>query len=63
MASNFSFLSLAQRGDFGLDDMDEHKLISLLTDVIEKIKKENQELSIKQAHIQVTESPFTAFVT
>ncbi|KAF3686404.1 Cell cycle progression protein 1 [Channa argus] len=41
-----------QRGDFGLDDLDENKVISLLTGVIEKIKKENQDLSIKQVHIQ-----------
>ncbi|GLD58430.1 cell cycle progression protein 1 isoform X1 [Lates japonicus] len=41
-----------QRGDFGLKDLDEQKVISLLTEVIEKIKKENQDISIKQAHIQ-----------
>ncbi|XP_070762210.1 cell cycle progression protein 1 isoform X2 [Enoplosus armatus] len=41
-----------QRGDVGLDDVDEQKVISLLTEVIEKIKKENQELNIKQVHIQ-----------
>ncbi|XP_051235164.1 cell cycle progression protein 1 isoform X2 [Dicentrarchus labrax] len=41
-----------QMVDFGLDDLDEQKVISLLTEVIEKIKKENQELSIQQAHIQ-----------
>uniref|UniRef100_A0A3Q1HFC5 Cell cycle progression 1 n=1 Tax=Anabas testudineus TaxID=64144 RepID=A0A3Q1HFC5_ANATE len=41
-----------QRGDFGLDDLDEHKFISLLTDVIEEIKKENKVLNMKQAHIQ-----------
>lgn len=49
-----SFLSQVQRGDFGLDDLDEHSVISLLTEVIEKIKKENQELNTQQAHIQVT---------
>lgn len=37
----------------GLDDLDEQKVISLLTDVIEKLKKENQELHIKQVHVQV----------
>lgn len=47
------FLSQIQRGDFALDDLDEHAVISLLTEVIEKIKNENQELSIQQAHIQV----------
>ncbi|XP_070700409.1 cell cycle progression protein 1 isoform X2 [Pempheris klunzingeri] len=41
-----------QRGDFGLDDLDEQKIISLLTEVIRKTKKENQELQDKQAHIQ-----------
>ncbi|XP_074474619.1 cell cycle progression protein 1 isoform X2 [Sebastes fasciatus] len=41
-----------QRGDFGLDEMDEQKVISLLTEVIEKIKTENHELSIKRSHIQ-----------
>lgn len=43
-----------QRDEFGMDDPDEQKVISLLTEVIEKIKKENQELNIKQEHIQVT---------
>lgn len=33
--------------------MDEQKVISLLTEVIEKIKSENEALNIKQAHIQV----------
>lgn len=47
------FLSQIQRGDFALDDLDEHTVISLLTEVIEKIKKENQELNTQQAHIQV----------
>lgn len=47
----FYFLQIAH---FGLDDLDEQKVISLLTDVIEKIKRENQELNTKQAHIQVT---------
>lgn len=47
-----SFLSQVQRGD--LDDLDEHSVISLLTEVIEKIKKENHELNTQQAHIQVT---------
>nr|XP_046242008.1 cell cycle progression protein 1 isoform X2 [Scatophagus argus] len=41
-----------QRGDFGLDDLDEHTVISLLTEVIEKIKKENQQLNMERAHIQ-----------
>lgn len=41
-----------QRRDLGLDDLDEQNVISLLTDVIEKIKKENEELNIKQSHIQ-----------
>ena len=50
-----------QKGDFGLDDLDEQKMISLLTDVIEKINKENQELSIQQAHIQVTSKSVYCF--
>ncbi|XP_030019262.1 cell cycle progression protein 1 [Sphaeramia orbicularis] len=41
-----------QRGEFGLDDLDDHKVISVLTDVIEEIQKENEELIIKQAHMQ-----------
>lgn len=48
------FLTQVHRGDFVLDDVDEQKVISLLTEVIEKIKKENRELNIKQEHIQVT---------
>lgn len=47
------FLIKVQRRDLGLDDLDEQKVISLLTDVIEKLKKENQELHIKQVHVQV----------
>nr|XP_019954454.1 PREDICTED: cell cycle progression protein 1 isoform X2 [Paralichthys olivaceus] len=39
-----------QNGD--LKDLDEQNMISLLTDVIEKMKKENQEINIKQKHIQ-----------
>uniref|UniRef100_UPI0037E98603 cell cycle progression protein 1 isoform X2 n=1 Tax=Semicossyphus pulcher TaxID=241346 RepID=UPI0037E98603 len=38
--------------DFFLDDLDEQKVISLLTEVVEKIKKENQVLNFKQAQIQ-----------
>ncbi|XP_041642091.1 cell cycle progression protein 1 isoform X2 [Cheilinus undulatus] len=41
-----------QKVDFGLDDLDGQKVISLLTDVIEKIKKENQELRLKQLQTQ-----------
>ncbi|KAG7230498.1 hypothetical protein INR49_024607 [Caranx melampygus] len=41
-----------QRGDVALKDLDEQKVISLLTEVIEKIKKENEEINIKQVHIQ-----------
>ncbi|XP_038556804.1 cell cycle progression protein 1 [Micropterus salmoides] len=41
-----------KQGDVGLDDVDEQKVISLLTEVIEKIKSENEALNIKQAHIQ-----------
>ncbi|XP_040890471.1 cell cycle progression protein 1 isoform X2 [Toxotes jaculatrix] len=41
-----------QWGDLSLKDLDEQKVISLLTEVIEKIKKENQEINIKQAHVQ-----------
>lgn len=46
-------LSQVQKDDFVLDDLNEHTVISLLTEVIEKIKKENQELITQQAHIQV----------
>ncbi|XP_076583705.1 cell cycle progression protein 1 [Chaetodon auriga] len=41
-----------EMSDFDLDDLDEQKVISLFTDVLEKIKNENQELNVKQAHIQ-----------
>lgn len=44
----------AQRVDFGLDDLHEQEVISLLTGITEKIKKENEDLYIKQANIQVT---------
>lgn len=36
-----------------LEDLEKQKIISLLTEVIEKITHENQELNIKLAHIQV----------
>lgn len=49
-----SSFSQVQRGDFGLDDLDEQKVISLLTEVIKKMKKENQELNMETASIQVT---------
>lgn len=49
-----SSFSRVQRGDFGLDDLDEQKVISLLTEVIKKMKKENQELNTETASIQVT---------
>lgn len=58
---NISFLTHAQRGDFCIDDLDEHKCISLLTGVIEKMKKENQELNMKQAFIQVTKSQLISY--
>ncbi|XP_034436926.1 cell cycle progression protein 1 isoform X3 [Hippoglossus hippoglossus] len=35
-----------------LKNLDEQNMISLLTDVIEKMKKENKEINIKQKHIQ-----------
>ncbi|XP_072236595.1 cell cycle progression protein 1 isoform X1 [Leuresthes tenuis] len=41
-----------QRIDFGQDDLDEQEVISLLAEVIEKIKKDNKELNVKQVHIQ-----------
>uniref|UniRef100_A0AAQ5ZZ73 Cell cycle progression 1 n=1 Tax=Amphiprion ocellaris TaxID=80972 RepID=A0AAQ5ZZ73_AMPOC len=41
-----------QSGNLGLDELDEQKVISLLTEMIENIKKENQELSLKKVHIQ-----------
>lgn len=47
-----SSFSRVQRG--GLDDLDEQKVISLLTEVIKKMKKENQELNMETASIQVT---------
>ncbi|XP_037835634.1 cell cycle progression protein 1 isoform X2 [Kryptolebias marmoratus] len=43
---------LTQRINFSRDDLDEEQVILLLTGVIEKMKKENQELSAKQDHIQ-----------
>lgn len=48
------FLTQVQRGDNDLDELDEQTVSLLLTEVIEKIKTENQELNIKQAQIQVT---------
>ncbi|KAM3625132.1 uncharacterized protein V6R79_007308 [Siganus canaliculatus] len=35
-----------------LDGLDDHKVISLLTEVIETIKKENRQLNIQQTHIK-----------
>jgi len=49
----FPFLTLVQRIDFGQDDLDEQEIISLLAEVIKKIKKENKELNVKRVHIQV----------
>ncbi|XP_029317171.1 LOW QUALITY PROTEIN: cell cycle progression protein 1 [Cottoperca gobio] len=46
------FTNQVQRVDFGLEDLDEQNVISLLTEVIEKMKKENQELNIQRVHIQ-----------
>lgn len=45
-------LQIFQGGELVLDDLDEQKVISLLTQVIETMKKENRELSIQQAHVQ-----------
>ena len=45
------FLPFLTQGD---DELDEQTVSSLLTEVIEKIKTENQELNLKQAQIQVT---------
>ncbi|KAM4744984.1 cell cycle progression protein 1 isoform 2-T2 [Anableps anableps] len=42
-----------QRSDFGQDDLEEQQVINLLSGVIEKTKKENQELKAKQVHFQV----------
>ncbi|XP_054892626.1 cell cycle progression protein 1 isoform X1 [Poeciliopsis prolifica] len=42
-----------QRIDFVPDDLDEQQVINFLLGVIEKAKKENQELKAKQVHIQV----------
>ncbi|KAK2854069.1 hypothetical protein Q5P01_006730 [Channa striata] len=47
-----------QKGEFGLDDLDEQKLLYLLTEVIEKINKENQKLGLKQLHIQAQRDEF-----
>ena len=55
------FLLMVQRDNFGLYDLEDldcqddldSSVISLLTDEIEKIKKENLDLNNKQAHIQV----------
>ncbi|KAL6113136.1 ccpg1 [Pungitius sinensis] len=47
-----AFLSQIQRGESGLNELDEQKKISMLTEVIEKMKKENQDLIIRQEHIQ-----------
>ncbi|KAM8893887.1 cell cycle progression protein 1 [Spinachia spinachia] len=44
-----AFINQIQRGGSGLD---EHKKISMLTEVIEKIKKENHDLIITREHIQ-----------
>lgn len=49
MNININFLSLIQN----LDDLDEQVVISLLTDVVGELQKENQKLSSKQAQIQV----------
>ncbi|TKS70127.1 Protogenin Protein [Collichthys lucidus] len=38
--------------DFGLDDLDEQKVISLLTELIKKMLKENQELNMETASVQ-----------
>lgn len=40
-------------GDISLDGNDDRVVISLLTEVIEEIKMDNQELNSQQAHIQV----------
>ncbi|XP_037345063.2 cell cycle progression protein 1 isoform X2 [Pungitius pungitius] len=47
-----AFLSQIQRGESGLNELDEQKKMSMLTEVIEKMKKENQDLIIRQEHIQ-----------
>ncbi|XP_037545645.1 cell cycle progression protein 1 isoform X2 [Nematolebias whitei] len=44
--------STNQRINVGQDDLDEQQAILLLTELIETIKNENQELSEKQDHIQ-----------
>ncbi|KAK5873932.1 hypothetical protein PBY51_018927 [Eleginops maclovinus] len=46
------FTNQGQIIDFGMDVLDQHEENSLLTELIEKIKKENQELNIKQGHTQ-----------
>ncbi|KAM9861353.1 cell cycle progression protein 1 isoform 2-T3 [Aulostomus maculatus] len=41
-----------QRRDLSLNDMDEQKVISLLAEIIKKVKKENKELNSKHVIIQ-----------
>uniref|UniRef100_A0A1A8ELF7 Cell cycle progression 1 n=1 Tax=Nothobranchius korthausae TaxID=1143690 RepID=A0A1A8ELF7_9TELE len=41
-----------QRISFDRDDLDEQQVVSLLSDLIEKIKRENQELSEKRERVQ-----------
>lgn len=48
-------LTQVQSDGYSLDDPGEQKVISLLTEVIEQIRKENQELSDKQAQAQVNQ--------
>ncbi|XP_047219338.1 cell cycle progression protein 1 isoform X3 [Girardinichthys multiradiatus] len=42
-----------QRSDLSQDDLHEQQVIDLLSEVIEKVKKENQELKAKHVHIKV----------
>lgn len=48
---NFFFRSQMQT--LTLDDLNEQVVLSLLTDIVDKLQKENQKLRIKQAQIQV----------
>lgn len=41
-----------QRGDLNLNDLDVHKAISVLSEVINQMSKENEDLSIKHEQIQ-----------
>lgn len=47
-----------KRGDLNLDDVDVYKAISVLSEVIDKIRKENEDLSTKHAQILTQRDEF-----